>query len=157
MSRARLGLACTGLLFVVACGSTARTGASPTPTAPPPTAPTPTPTLGPAALAQQYLDIMGPAGEALRTYETERHALGTNLTAAKLQPVCTKAADALQVAIDSLLHASWPPKVAPDIRAMATAEAATVNDMRHCGMPTILAWTEQLVRDAAPADAAEKA
>jgi hypothetical protein len=156
MSRARLGLACTSLLFVIACGSTARTDASPTPTASPTTAPTPTPSLGRAALQQQYLNIMGPAGEALRTYEDEFHALGSNLNAAKLQPVCAKTADALQSAIDSLLQASWPPNVAPDIRALATADQATVNDMRHCGMPTLVAWTEQLARDGAPAAAAEK-
>jgi hypothetical protein len=141
------------LLLVAGCGSaapavgTATAGATATPA-------TSAPTLSQAALAQQYLALVGPYNAALNTFNGKLAHTASNASPSQLQTISTPLANALQQFDSAVLRAPWPPGVLTDVHALTTSDAPQLSDLENAGSPSAVMWYSQFQRDTTAAAAA---
>jgi hypothetical protein len=83
-----------------------------------------------SAAGQQYLDIVGPANDAIRAQVTKIQALPNSATAAELKAITDPWADAIEKTCDELGKVKWPDKAAADMKKLIAAWTVAAKQVR---------------------------
>jgi len=145
-----LGVALLAVTMAAACSDSAPKATPPSSARAPASAATTT--TEPSKFASLYLQILGPADAATGKFFAAITTLPNTATGADAQKLATPAADAIDAADQRLLRVTWPAKVARDVRALVSANARLVADLRNLApQPTVTsgAWKDTFEADVA--------
>jgi hypothetical protein len=112
-----------GVVALAACSGSSRTTTPVRPSAP-------SSTTTPGGFTALYADAVAPADAAIARFNSQASAFTNSASVSDLARITKPLADTLDRVDTHLLAIAWPPKLTPDIRAVVTADAVVISDLR---------------------------